>query len=58
MGERIGEKFSDSTSWLKTFGEDALVLLVGSLPKLVVAVPALVLLILLIRYLVVRRKRK
>ena len=35
-----------------------LVLLVGSLPKLVVAVPALVLLILLIRYLVVRRKRK
>ena len=58
VGERIGEKFSDSTSWLKTFGEDALVLLVGSLPKLVVAVPALVLLILLIRYLVVRRKRK
>ena len=57
VGSRIGEEFSGSVSWVKSFFGDAAVLLVGNLPKLVIAVPAIVLLVLLIAA-IRRRKRK
>lgn len=56
IGERMRSGFSQSVEWLKSFCTDALVLLVSSLPRLVVALPVLALVILLIVWIVRRRK--
>lgn len=55
MGERMKSGFAGSVEWLKSFCADALVLLVSSLPRLVVAIPALV--ILLIVWIVKKKHR-
>lgn len=45
LGERMKQGFGESVEWLKSFGQDALVVLAGAVPKLVVWVPALALVI-------------
>ena len=57
VGERMKSGFAGSVEWLKSFCTDALVLLVSSLPRLVVAIPALALVILLIVW-IARRKHR
>ena len=57
MGERMKSGFASSVEWLRSFSTDALVLLVSSLPRLVVFIPALALVILLIVW-IARKKHR
>ena len=49
--------FASSVEWLRSFSTDSLVLLVSSLPRLVVFIPALALVILLIVW-IARKKHR
>lgn len=57
VGTRIESGFAQSVDWLKSFCVDAFVLLVSSLPRLIVALPALALVILLIVWVAKKRRR-
>ena len=56
VGERIRVGFAQSVEWMKQFCTDAFVLLVSSLPRLVVWIPALALIILLICWIGKKRR--
>lgn len=56
ISQRIAQGFEQSLQWLGSFSADALVLLVSNLPRLVIFIPALVLVILLIRWAFKKRR--
>lgn len=56
VSERISQGFEESLQWLIGFSTDALVLLVSNLPRLVVLIPALILIVLLICWIVRKRR--
>lgn len=57
IAERMKAGFAESVEWLKDFGRDALVVLVSMLPRLVIWVPAVVLVGALI-YILARKKKQ
>lgn len=57
LSERMKNAFDDSVVWLGQFGQNALVVLSGAVPRLVIWVPAAVLLVVLI-CVIVRKRRK
>lgn len=56
VSARISTGFSQSLEWLKSFCVDAFVLLVSSLPRLAVALPALALVLLIVHF--IRKRRR
>ena len=58
LGERMKEAFEDSIEWLKEFGQNAAVFGAALLPRLVVWLPAIIIVIVLLRLAFGRRKKK
>lgn len=57
LGARMREAFVDSVDWLKVFGEEFMILLSAMVPRLLVWIPAIVVLVVLVRV-IVRTARK
>lgn len=56
LSERMQTGFNESVQWLGEFGQDALVVLASAMPKLVIWIPAVILVGILLRAIFKRRK--
>ena len=57
LGERMKNAFDESVVWLGEFGQDVLVVLAGAAPRLVIWIPAAVLVIVLICVIAKKRRK-